>query len=174
MIVPFKPVYLPKMYKKPQYIIIHDFSCQFGTIDKARTDNKLANIQGVRAYNWVFNGEYELPYHFVCEKINQDYETLMARPFCYMCEYEDIPSQYVASIHIAVAGNYNFMTMTNRAYQQMAYRSISSIVKWFRLPLNRVLMHWEVSENKNLHCPGDNFDKDRFKFTMKQYSLMQK
>ena len=174
MIAPYKPVYLPKAYKKFKYVIIHDFTCQFNTIDKARVDNKLAQIQGVRLYNWMFQNSYELPYHFVCEKIYNDFETIMARPFCYYCEYSDIPDQYLNSIHIAIAGNYNNMNVHQRAYQQMAYRSISSVLRWFNIPINRVLMHWEVSKDDKLHCPGDAFKKDRLLSAIKQYSLMKK
>lgn len=174
MIVPYKPVYLPKAYKAFRYIIVHDFTCQFDSIDKTRIDNKTSQMQGARVYNWMFNKEWELPYHFVCEKIGLDVETFMARPLCYYCEYPDIPDQYLNSIHIALAGDYNIIAPTQRVYQQLAYRSISSMVRWFNIKLNQVYLHWEVSTNKDLHCPGDFFRKDRLDATTKQYSLMKK
>lgn len=174
MNVPYKPIYLPKAYKKFQYVIVHDFSCQFPDVTKASIDDKKIQTQGVRIYNWMFKNEYELPYHFVCEKIGDDFETTLARPFCYYCEYEDIPSQYLNSIHIALAGNYNFITPTQRTYQQLAYRSVSSVVRWFGIPLTNVLLHWEVSTNKKLHCPGDSFQRGKLQSAIRQYSIMKK
>lgn len=174
MNVPYKPVYLPKAYKKFQYVIIHDFSCQFPDIDKAKVDDKKIQMQGVRVYNWLFKNSFELPYHFVCEKIGDDFETMMARPFCYYCQYEDIPSQYLNSVHVALSGNYNIISPTQRTYQQIAYRPIASIVRWFNMSLNNVFFHWEVSTNNSLHCPGDAFKREKFQSAIHQYSLMKK
>ncbi len=173
MRVPYRPVYLPKGFKRFRYIIMHDFSCQFSKLPKARTDTNKVETQSVRQYHWVFQNEFELPYHFVCEKIDKDFETIMARPFCYFCEYDDIPEQYLPSIHIAIAG-LGMQQIDNRAYEQIAYRSVSSILRWFRLPINRVLLHSEVSTNKDLKCPADNFQKPRFVSMIKRLSIMKK
>jgi len=175
MQIPYKPTFLPKAIKKFRYIIIHDFTCQFGSLDKARVDQKTkVTTQGTRVYNWLFKNEFELPYHFICEQLQGDYETILARPFCYFCEYDDIPEQYLPSIHIAIAGNYNFINIKQRAYQQLAYRSISSILRWFQFGSPQVLLHREISTNKDLKCPGDGFKKDKMLSAIKQYSLMKK
>ena len=174
MIAPLRPNYLPKAYKKFRYIIIHDFSCQFANVPVAKIDNGKENTQKLTMYNWVFNSQYELPYHFVCEKIGDDYETFMARPFCYYCEYKDIPDQYLNSIHVAIAGDYNLIAPTQRAYQQMAYRSIASILRWYQMNINNVLMHYEISTDKECKCPGHFFKKSLLVSAMKQYSVMKK
>ena len=162
MQVPYKPVYLTKAYKKFNYIIIHDFTCKFEHFDRARTDDKKTNVNDIRSYNWVFNGQFDLPYHFVCKKIGSDFETIMGRPLAYYCdEYKDISEEYINSVHIAIAGNYNLIAPDTRAYQQMGYRSIASIMKWFLIPISNVKMHYEVSSDNKLKCPGVHFDKDK-------------
>jgi len=172
MRVPFKPVYLKKAYKKFMYIIIHDYSCKFGTLNKV--DTKGISVQDVRNYNWIWYNEFELPYHFICEKIGQDFETVMCRPLSYYCEYEDIPSVYLPSVHIAIAGNYNVIAPEQRAYQQIGYRSIASIMRWFSIPISNIKMHWEVSADKTIHCPGDLFDKDKFLANIRSLILVKR
>ena len=161
MQVPYKPIYLLKAFKKFNYIVIHDLTCQFEHFEKSKTDDKKVAISDLRSYNWVFHNEFDLPYHFICKKIGTDYETIMSRPLAYFCEYPDISEQYINSVHIAIAGNYNFISPTTRAYQQIGYRSIASIMKWFLIPISNIKMHYEVSNNDKLKCPGVNFDKEK-------------
>jgi len=173
MIVPFKPVYFKKTTRKFRYIIIHDYSCRFANLDKAKIDSPKASIGPLRNYNWIFNDSFDVPYHFLCEKIGQDYETLMGTPFCYKCVYDDIPSQYDASIHIAIAGNFSLMAPNPRAYQQMGFRAIASIVRWFKLPFANILMHRDVSTDKESACPGVHFDKAKFMAAIKPMILVK-
>ena len=110
MRVPYKPIYLPKSYKKFNYIIIHDYTCQFLKFDKARTDSKKVTVNDIRSYFWIFDDQFDLPYHFVCKQFGDDFETIMSRPLAYYCEYLDLSGQYLNSIHIAIAGKYDFIT----------------------------------------------------------------
>ena len=173
MIVPYRPVTLKKSTRKFRYIIIHDSSCRFSNLGFAKVDGKKSSISKMRGYNWVFNGEFELPYHFVCERIGKDFETLMATPFSYRCIYDDIPFEFEASIHIAIAGDYSIIQPNQRAYQQIGYRSMASIMRWFSIPFGHIFFHHEISTDKSLKCPGPLFDKSRLMAAIKPMILMK-
>lgn len=173
MRVPYKPTYLTKAYKRFNYIVIHDFSCRFAALDKAKIDDKKFTTGAIRDYNWAFNNEFELPYHFICEKVGTDYETIMSMPLSFYCEYKDIPDQYVNSVHIAIAGT-SIQQIEARAYMQMGYRSIASIMRWFAIPISNIKMHWEVTTDENLHCPGDAFHKDKLLALINQLILIKR
>jgi len=173
MIVPYKPIYFKKATRKFRYIIIHDLSCRFEHLDKAKIDSKRSVAGSLRGYNWVFNEEFDLPYHMLCERVGMDYETIMCKPFAYYCEYPDIPSVYLASIHIGVAGNFDTVQPSQRSYQQIGYRAISPFIKWFGIPLSNILLHREVSEDKETKCPGVMFDKNKLMANIKSMILMK-
>lgn len=171
MIVPYKPIYFKKATRKFRYIIIHDLTCRFGGLDVAKADNKRVSVTNLRSYNWIFNDEFDIPYHFLCERLGPDYETVMGTPFAYYCKYDDIPSQFDASIHIGIAGKFSMIAPTQRMYQQVGYRAIASIVRWFGLPLSHIFLHREVSKDKELGCPGKFFDKNKLLANIKSFIL---
>lgn len=173
MIVPYKPVYFKKTTRKFNYIIIHDLSCRFSNLGIAKVDTKKSSSSHLRSYNWIFNDEFDLPYHFLCERIGLDFETIMCTPFCYKCIYDDIPSEYEAAIHIAIAGNFSTIQPDQRAYKQIGYRAMASIMRWFSMPFGHIFLHREVSTNKDLKCPGEFFDKSKFMAEIKPMVLIK-
>lgn len=173
MIVPYKPVYFQKATKKFRYIIIHDLSCRFSKVDGTKTDTNKISSSYLRSVNWVFNDEFDMPFHFLCEKVGKDFETIMGTPFCYRCIYDDIPSQYDASIHIALGGNFSVIQPSTRSYQQIGFRSIASIMRWFRIPFGHIHLHREISTDKENACPGKLFDKNRFMSAIKPMVLFK-
>jgi len=142
-------------------------------LDRAKVDSKKSVSAYLRSYNWIFNDEFDMPFHFLCDKIDQDYETVMCTPFCYRCIYDDIPSEFDVSIHIAIAGNYSLVQPTQRAYQQIGYRSVASVMKWFSIPFGHIFLHNEVSQDKDNACPGKFFDKPKFMAAIKPMVLMK-
>jgi len=173
MIVPYKPPYFTKATRKFKYIIIHDLSCRFDKMSRAEIDDKKAIVGHLRTYNWVFNDQFDLPFHFLCEKIGRDYETIMGTPFCYRIVYDDIPSQYDVSIHIGIACDCSVSAPSMRSYQQIGYRSIASIMRWFGIPISNILLHREVSTNKDSVCPGMLFDKNKLISAIRPLILMK-
>jgi hypothetical protein len=173
MRVPYKPVYFKKATMKFKYIVIHDLSCRFSHLERSKVDSKKVSVSGLRSYNWVFNDEFDIPFHFLCEQIGPDYETVMGTPFSYYCIYDDIPSQFLPSIHIGIAGNYSVMQVPQRAYQQMGYRAISSVMRWFSLPFAHLYLHREISTDKESACPGPMFDKNKLLSNIKPFILMR-
>jgi hypothetical protein len=108
----------------------------------------------------VLNGEFDLNYHFIVEKIKDDYETLFGRPLNAICEYDDIVSPYDAAIHVGVMGNFNFDIPPERLYKQIAYRVLGPMMMYFRIDKSKILLHREVSSDQ-AECPGTNFNKAR-------------
>jgi hypothetical protein len=174
MIVPYKPVKFKKTTKQFKYIIIHDLSCRFSNLSGAKVDSKKSSASHLRGYNWIFNDEIDLPYHFLCDKIGVDYETIMGTPFCYKCIYDDIPKVYDSAIHIGISGDYYVIAPTQRAYQQIGYRAVASIMRWFAIPFNNVLLHRDISTNKDCDCPGVMFNKSKFIASIKPMILIKK
>ena len=160
MIVQYRPKSLPKVTRKFKYIIIHDLTCMFGGVDQAKMDMKHSQVNAIRSYNWIVNGQSELNYHFVVEKVEKDYETMLTRPLNRLCEYTDIPAQYGASIHIGLLGKYSILKPSTRFYQQVAYRALASMMFIYKIPYGQVLMHSQISVDKDQHCPGEFFNYD--------------
>ena len=173
MLVPYKPVYFKKATRRFRYIVIHDLSCRFADLDKAKVDTIQPVASHLRSYNWIFNDEFDLPYHFLCERIGMDYETLLGTPFCYYCIFDDIPSEFIPSIHIGVAGNFNVTQPDQRAYRQIGYRAVASAARWFKIPFGHIYLHRDISKDKESSCPGPLFDKGRFMAAIKPMVLMK-
>jgi hypothetical protein len=160
MKIPYRPHSFIKVKKPHRYIIIHDTGTDITNEAEMVLDNASFQIGKLRAQNMVLNGEFDLNYHFVVEKIKDDYETLFGRPLNAICEYDDIVAPYDASIHVAVMGNYNFDIPDDRMYKQLAYRVLGPMMTFFRIDRSRILLHSEVSDDQP-ECPGTNFNKER-------------
>jgi hypothetical protein len=115
----------------------------------------------------VFNGVLELKqgdvdYHYVVEKIKEDYVGIVTRPFPYLCEWDDIPANInKRAIHIAVLGDMDFQIPPSRLYQILAYRLVNPMMKMFGLSPSRIKLHKDVSDDKEIYCPGEFFELDR-------------
>lgn len=171
MLIPYRPKILPIVRAKPRYIIIHDLQCMYHGIDQVKIDAKKSQMMKARDYNWILNGQPDVNYHFICEKIGKDYETLSGRPLGRMCQYPDIPDVYdTKAIHIAAMGRYSVIKPEMRFYQQMAYRPISSMMYLFGIPMTNIYLHHEISNDKKMACPGPFFDK---KVLLSQIKVMR-
>lgn len=175
MKVPYKPMYLPKGPNKYRYIVIHDCNCQCKLMHRFKIDNVVAQTNEMRSILRQEKNYYELPFHFVCEKIKEDYETLVARPLQYSCEreYPDIDSKFAKrSIHICVMGNFNVMSEDSRMYQQICYRAITPLMKQYRIPRGSIYLHGELSKD-NIDCPGFSFSKQKLLGYMSTFMIAQ-
>lgn len=161
MKIPFRPARLNLRRRPVKYLIIHH-TVELYPQEAARIDNPKYQM------NSLFNGVLEdkspdVNYHFVIDKIKNDYIAVTCRPFVTLCEWDDIPDDINnAALHVAMLGSYDFKVPEKRAYEVMAYRILNPLLKMFGLPQSesRILLHNEVSENKDLTCPGEFFDKN--------------
>lgn len=162
MRVPYKPHSFKKVKKPYRYIIIHDTGKDIQHDSEIFIDTKEYQTGKLRTYNYSITGEADLNYHFIVERIKDDYEVIICRPLNSVCEYDDIiePFNSDASIHIAVMGDYDFDLPEDRLYKVIAYRILGPLMFMFKLDKSRIKLHREISTNK-IECPGQNFEKDR-------------
>jgi len=160
MKIPFKPGLLKIRRKSPKWIIIHHTS-EIYEAPESRVDNNKFQMPGI-ASGVLENKHLDINYHYIIDKIQDDYMPIACRPFVYMCEWDDIPNDINnAAIHVALMGNYNFKIPEKRCYEVLAYRLINPMLKMFGLAPNKIKTHSDVSDNSDLECPGDFFDMER-------------
>lgn len=157
MKIPLKPSLLKVRRKAIKWIIIHHTS-ELYEQPEARIDNPKYQLPG------LFKGVLEMKqgevnYHYVIEKVKEDYIPIICRPFSFLCEWDDIDANInERALHVALLGNYDFKIPEKRAYEILAFRVLNPSLKVFGLPPSRIKLHREVSNNKDLTCPGDFID----------------
>ena len=156
MKLPYRPRSLPIARRRFKYIVIHDVSCQFEGITEFYTDNVTFQTGKLRSNDFILNGNIDLNYHYVVEKVQDDFQTIVGRPLYALCEYDDIDPKFEYSIHIAMMGSYDYIKPEERFYKQMAYRCIVPLMKIYRIAPPQVFMHHEISEQGG--CPGALFN----------------
>lgn len=157
--IPLRPSRLKIRRQSVRWIIIHHTAEIYERPD-VKSDSSNYQLSG------IFSGVLELKdadvnYHYVIEKVKDDYIAVATRPIPYLCEWDDIPDDINnRAIHIAVLGNLDFKIPPLREYQILAYRVVNPLLKIFHLPPGKIKLHKEVS-NETIYCPGEFFDKDR-------------
>jgi hypothetical protein len=169
MILPYRLKLLPVARRRFKYIIIHDTTCQFEGLMPFMKDSPNFQTGKLRSMNFIMKNEYELNYHFIVEKIKDDYETIVGRPTFARCEFEGLPAQYDHSIHIAVMGNFDYENPGERLYQQLAYRSVIPMMRQFHISPDQVKLHNEVDKDSN--CPGSYFRRDLLMSYVKSWKV---
>jgi len=169
----FMPTRLFKAPRRFKYMIIHDTSCQWENSNIFSIDKRMFQTSPMRARFRSIKKYYELPYHFICEKIGENYQTLVGRPLQYSCflEFPDIDRHFSEySIHICLMGNYNILSHTAKMYEQLAYRVICPMMKTYRINRSRIFLHGELSKQHS-DCPGFHFSKQALFAYMAKYQM---
>lgn len=144
---------------KPRWIILHHTS-EIYENPMAKIDNSKFQIQGL-SKGVLELKQSDINYHYVVEKINDEYYPIVCRPFVYLCEWDDIdPNINNRAIHVGFLGNYDFKIPEKRFYEVLAFRILNPMLKMFKLDPSRIKFHNEVSSDKELTCPGDFIDKE--------------
>ena len=103
----------------------------------------------------------DVNYHYIIDKIQDEYVPIITRPFIYLCEWDDIHADInKRAIHVALMGSYDFKIPEKRCYEILAFRVLNPFMKMFHIAPNKIKFHNEVSDNKDLSCPGDFIDKE--------------
>jgi hypothetical protein len=160
MRIPLRPSRLTIRRTKVKWIILHHTIDEYPGAVEAKVDN--AKYQMKAIYNQVLEQKHgDVNYHFVIDRIKEDYVPITCRPFVTLCEYDDIDANINKSaIHVAMLGSYDFKIPEKRLYEILAFRILNPLLKMFKLNVNRVKMHHEVSDIKDKTCPGDFVDKN--------------
>ena len=161
MQIPFKIRQFNRIVVMPRFVIIHDVNCQAHNFGSVKIDNKECQINKLRNIEYKINNQPDLNYHYVVEMIREDYEALMGRPFGVRCDYPDIPRPHEFAFHVCIMGDFNLDIPDNRLYQKIAYNILAPTLKMFRIPMANIFLHSEVTTDKEIHCPGNFFDKKR-------------
>ncbi len=169
MKIPLKPSLL-KIRRRTKWIILHHTSEKYD-IPSSRIDNPKYQMPG------IFKGvlekkEGDINYHYILDKIKEDYVSVVCRPIVYLCDWDDIhPDINNSAIHIGLMGNYDFKIPDRRLYEILAFRVLNPLLKVFNLAPNKIKLHSEVSDNKDLTCPGDFVDRAVVESMVRRYVI---
>jgi hypothetical protein len=159
MKIPLKPSLMKIRRGKVKWIILHHTSELYKN-PASKIDNAKFQVQGLS--KGVLEMKHsDVNYHYVIEKIDEEYYPFVCRPFVYLCEWDDIDANINnRAIHVALLGNYDFKVPQKRMYEVLAFRLLNPMLKMFKLDPSRIKFHNEVSSDEELTCPGDFIDKE--------------
>lgn len=156
MKIPLRPSLL-KIRRRTKWIILHH-TAEMYEQPASRIDNPKYQMPG------LFKGVLEkkqgdVNYHYVIDKIEEDYVPIVCRPFVYMCEWDDIhPDVNNAAVHVALMGSYSFKIPEKRCYEVLAFRVLNPLLKIHGLAPARIKFHRDVTD-EDTDCPGDFVDR---------------
>jgi len=159
MKIPLRPSRLTVRRQTVKYIIIHH-TAELYPAPESKIDNAKYQMPG------LFKGVLEdktadVNYHYVIDKIKDEYVPIVCRPFIYLCEWDDIHDDInKRSVHVALMGNYGYKVPEKRLYEILAFRVLNPFMKMFHITPNKIKFHNEVTNIKDLTCPGDFIDKE--------------
>ena len=157
MKIQLRPSLLKVRRQTVKWIIIHHTS-EIYKQPAAKIDNSEFQM------NQLFKGVLEdktgdVNYHYVIEKIKDDYYPVAMRPFTYLCDWKDIDVNINnRAIHVSLLGNYSLKIPEPRLYDVLAYRLLNPFMKMYNLSPTKIKLHSEVSK-EDIDCPGDFVDK---------------
>lgn len=160
MTLPIKPNLYKYSNKWPKYIILHhteELDLNTGSVLFDKPTFQFNNLQT----SYYQLDKLYLPYHYVIEKVGDEYHSIVSAPLFTKMEFLDLDSEYQEGVHIALLGNYNADNVDLKLYDVLTLRVIIPLMKMFRIEENNIVLHSEVSFLRNSTCPGEFFDKSR-------------
>ena len=168
-----RPLLRPSLLKvrrsSVMWIIIHHTSEMYDR-PEAKIDNPMYQMPA------LFSGVMEkkqgdVNYHYVIDKVKEDYIAVVTRPYVYLCEWPDIPENINnRAVHIGLMGSYDFKIPEKRMYEVLAYRLLNPMMKVFGISPSRIKLHKEVS-NEDISCPGEFIDKARIITAVRRFVI---
>jgi hypothetical protein len=170
MRMPFKAALLNIRRGPVRWIIIHH-TAEIYEAPESRIDNAKFQMKGL--VNGVLErSDPDINYHYVVDKIKDDYMPIVCRPVSSLCEWPDIHDDInKRAIHIAMMGSYDFKVPERRLYEILSYRLISPMIKIYGLTPKRVKFHRDVSTKKDITCPGDFADQGKLEATIRRFMI---
>lgn len=167
--IPLRPSQLKYNTRFPKYIIIHhshELDLHSGSL---LFDTQKLQYNTLTMHNYQHTAEPELPYHFVVDYLNNDFEIFVSRPLLTKIEYEDLDPIYESSVHVGLIGNYSGDIPVNRLYSILCFRVLVPCLRLFRLNPDDILLHKEISYDPDCQCPGELFNMGKLKTTLMTY-----
>jgi hypothetical protein len=154
-----RPSLLDIRRKSVKWIIVHH-TAEIYEFPESRIDNNKYQMPGIYA-GVLEKKQGDVNYHYVLDKIKGEYNCIACRPIVYLCDWPDIPADInKRAVHVALMGSYDYKVPEKRMYEILAFRLLNPMIKLFGISPNRIKMHYEVTKDKDLSCPGDFINKD--------------
>jgi len=171
MIIPNRRSDFEYVTRWPQYIILHDTMC-LGKTDSGLILDK-STFQTNKFSNYVYQvfQRSDTGFHFILDKVADDYQVVISQPILTRCKYEDMEEKYQDAVHISFLGDYNIEIPKNRLYSVLAFKLLSPLTRLFNLKEDRILFHSDISTEEGKVCPGENISMDRIQ---SYYSLLMR
>jgi hypothetical protein len=170
MKIPFKPSMFKVRRGKVRWIILHHTSEIYDN-PESRIDNSKFQMPGLTK-GVLEKKQGDINYHYVIDKIKEDYQPIICRPSVYLCDWDDISSDINNNaIHVALMGNYDFKIPEKRCYEVLAYRVLNPFLKMFTLSPSKIKFHSEVSSDEELTCPGNFVDAAVVESMVRKYVI---
>ena len=135
MKIPLRPSRLTVRRQTVKWIILHH-TAELYPAPESKIDNSKYQMPGI--YKGVLEQKTaDVNYHYVIDKIKEDYVPVVCRPFVYLCEWPDIHDDVnKRSIHVALMGNYEFKVPEKRLYEILAFRLLNPFMNMFLISPN--------------------------------------
>ena len=157
MKIPFKPALMDVRRQSVKWIILHH-TAEMYDLPSAMIDNAKFQWPAL-AKGVLIKKQADKNYHYVIDKIQEDYMPIACRPISYLCEWDDIDvNMNNRAIHVALLGSYDFKIPEKRCYEILAYKLLNPMLKLFGISPAKIKLHRDVSSDKDLTCPGEFID----------------
>lgn len=135
--------------KKWEYIILHH---------SLTKDSQTVSTQAIRRYHVDTLGWQDIGYHFLIEKVNDQYEILMGRPL-------DVSGAHTKgmngkAIGVCFVGNFDDMKPSLEQIKA-GIKLIRGLCNVFAIPIENIKAHHDFASYKT--CPGKMFDMKMFR-----------
>jgi hypothetical protein len=169
MKIQLRPSLLKVRRQSIKWIVIHH-TVEIYPQPAARIDN--SQYQLPELFKGVLEDKTgDINYHYVLEKIKEDYVPIVTRPFVYLCDWPDIDVNINnRAIHVALLGSYDFKVPEKRLYEVLAYRLLNPFMKMFHLNPKRIKFHRDVS-SEDITCPGDFMEMARVEALVRRFVI---
>lgn len=151
-------VYSPEW---PSCIILHHTNEFTGEHPYFKFDDRKFQSGRFMDYSFKVKHKLETSYHFIIEKIGDDFHVITSQPLLTECVFEDLNPEYNTAIHVAFLGDYNRDLPEMRMYRVLAYRLLAPLMRLFYLNDDDIFLHSDISNNKDITCPGKLVEMDK-------------
>ena len=150
---------------KPKYIVIHDSNCLNHSDSVLNIDSPRTGMGALKINNITKGHHKDINFHYIVDRLGNDYEIISGRPINIHCEHDDVSSQFDSAIHVIILCDLNVEVPKTRMYQILAYRCLAPTIRMLKIggdPKSVIRFHSDImKENKDdILCPGSFLAKE--------------
>lgn len=121
-------------------------------------DGQSLSWKGIRNYHMGTNGWSDIGYHYGIEMIDGSVEILVGRSMSMAGAHA--PGANNTSLGICIVGNFEESMPDVNIWIKASF-FVRDLLKFFKLPIDAVVGHRDVTPGRT--CPGRHFDMDKFR-----------